>query len=58
VRFLRVGAFDVKNIITISHAKLIRKLGSLTPEQLVEVEEIILFWLRFKDMDIDEDDDA
>jgi hypothetical protein len=55
VRFLRVGAFDVQNIINIPHAKLIRKLGSLTPEQLAEVEEVILFWLRFKDADIEED---
>ena len=57
VRFLRSGAFDVQNIITIPHAKLIRKLGSLTSEQLVEVEEIILFWLGFKDVNIDEDDE-
>ena len=57
VRFLRSGAFDVQNIITIPHAKLIRKLGSLTSEQLIEVEEIILFWLGFKDVDIDEDDE-
>jgi Family of unknown function (DUF6444) len=32
-----VKCFDVQNIITIPHAKLIRKLGSLTPEQLVEI---------------------
>ena len=57
VRFLRSGAFDVQNIITIPHAKLIHKLGSLMPEQLVEVEEIILFWLGFKDVDIDEEDE-
>jgi mRNA interferase MazF len=57
VRFLRVGAFDVQNIITIPHAKLIRKLGSLTPEQLAEIEEVILFWLGFKNADIEEDDE-
>ncbi len=29
VRFLREGVFDIQNIITIPHAKLLRKLGSL-----------------------------
>jgi mRNA interferase MazF len=57
VKFLRSGAFDVQNIITIPHAKLIRKLGNLTPDQLGEVEEIILFWLGFKDSDFDEEDE-
>jgi mRNA interferase MazF len=44
-KFLREGAFDVQNIITIPHAKLLRKLGGLTPEQMVEVENVLLFWL-------------
>jgi mRNA interferase MazF len=46
-----------KNIITIPHAKLIRKLRNLTPHQLGEVEEIILFWLGFKEPNFDEEDD-
>src|SRR5882762_6662430 len=29
VRFLREGAFDAQNLVTIPHAKLIRKLGML-----------------------------
>ena len=49
VRFLRAGAFDVQNIITIPHAKLLRKLGDLTPEQLAQVEEVLLFWLGFEE---------
>ncbi|NJR21230.1 MAG: type II toxin-antitoxin system PemK/MazF family toxin [Richelia sp. CSU_2_1] len=49
--FLREGAFDVQNIITIPHAKLLRKLGSLTPEQMVEVEEVLLLWLGFEEND-------
>jgi mRNA interferase MazF len=32
VKFLRGGAFDVQNMIAIPHAKLLRQLGSLTPE--------------------------
>jgi mRNA interferase MazF len=57
VRFLRPGVFDVQNIITIPHAKPIRKLGSLTPDRLGEVEEIILFWLGFKEPNFDEEDE-
>jgi mRNA interferase MazF len=56
-KFLREGAFDVQNIVTIPHAKLLRKLGSLTPEQLVEVEDILLFWLGFEEANTEEDED-
>ena len=45
VRFLKKGAFDVQNIITIPHAKLLRKLGELDSEQFEEVEDAFLFWL-------------
>jgi mRNA interferase MazF len=53
VSFLRKGVFDVQNIITIPHAKLLRKLGNLTSEQLTQVEEVLLLWLGFKDTDLD-----
>lgn len=55
VRFLREGVFDVQNIITIPQAKLLRKLGSLTPEQMAEVEKILLFWLGFEKVEEDEE---
>lgn len=45
VRFLKPGAFDVQNIISVSHAKFVRKLGTLTDEQMQQVEEAIKFWL-------------
>ncbi len=45
VRFLREGGFDAQNLVTIPHAKLIKKLGSLQPQQLVEVESRVRFWL-------------
>ena len=51
VNFLRSGVFDVQNIITIPHAKLIKKLGDLTPDELLEVEKILLFWLGFENQD-------
>ena len=44
-RFLREGAFDTQNLVTIPLAKLIRKLGSLSSEQLVLVEDRLRFWL-------------
>lgn len=42
---LRPGAFDAQNLITIPHAKLIRRLGRLSPVQLKAVEAGILRWL-------------
>lgn len=39
----------MQNLITIPHGKLLRKLGSLTSEQLVEVEDALLLWLGFKE---------
>lgn len=45
VNFLRTGVFDVQNIVTVPQAKLIRKLGSLTIEQLSAIEEVIRLWL-------------
>jgi mRNA interferase MazF len=38
-KFLKPGVFDVQNLITIPHAKLLRKLGTLQPEQLAAIEE-------------------
>lgn len=40
VRFLKPGAFDVQNLVTIPHAKLLRKLGELDSEQLSQVEDV------------------
>jgi mRNA interferase MazF len=48
-RFLRTGVFDVQNIVTIPDAKLLRKLGDLTSEQMEEIAEVLLFWLGFDD---------
>jgi mRNA interferase MazF len=46
VRFLKEGAFDAQNILSVSHAKFIRKLGSLTAEQIRQVEDAVKFWLE------------
>jgi mRNA interferase MazF len=45
VKFLREGAFDAQSLVTIPHAKLIRKLGILQPNELSAVENAVRFWL-------------
>ena len=45
VSFLRPGAFDAQNLITIPHARLIRSLGRLNPQQLALVEDGVRRWL-------------
>ncbi|HEX3035784.1 MAG TPA: type II toxin-antitoxin system PemK/MazF family toxin [Thermodesulfobacteriota bacterium] len=45
VRFLRFGVFDAQNVVTIPQAKLIKKLGTLKPEQLTPIEDAIRLWL-------------
>jgi len=45
VPFLRTGVFDAQNLVTIPHAKLIRKLGVLSTEQLAKVEVVGRLWL-------------
>lgn len=45
VRFLQPGAFDAQNIITISLAKLQRRLGTLPADQLATVEDAVRRWL-------------
>ena len=45
IRFLKSGVFDAQNLVTIPHAKLVRKLGALTDEQMVEVEDAVCDWL-------------
>ena len=43
--FLRTGVFDAQNPTTVSTAKLVRKLGELTADQLVLVEDAVRQWL-------------
>ncbi len=45
VKYLRPGVFDAQNLVTIPHAKLIRKLGTLLPAQMSAVEDRVRFWL-------------
>jgi mRNA interferase MazF len=43
--FLRPGVFDAQNPITITLAKLIKKLGVLTNDELIQVEDAARHWL-------------
>ena len=45
VSFLRQGAFDAQSLVTIPHAKLVRKVGNLLVTQLAEVERAVAKWL-------------
>lgn len=44
-RYLKDGAFDAQNLVTIPHAKLIRKLGTLQATELASVEDAVRLWL-------------
>jgi mRNA interferase MazF len=46
--FLKPGAFDAQGIISVPHPKLMRRLGVLRPEQLLEVEQTVCNWLGIK----------
>jgi mRNA interferase MazF len=43
--FLRAGAFDAQNLVTIPADKLLRKLGRLSADKLSSVEEAVRSWL-------------
>jgi mRNA interferase MazF len=44
-RFLKTGALDVQNVITIPTIKTIRMLGKLTPDEMLEIEAGLKAWL-------------
>jgi mRNA interferase MazF len=44
-RFLKPGVFDAQQLLTVPQAKLVRKLGDLTADQLTAVEEAVVRWL-------------
>jgi mRNA interferase MazF len=45
VRFLKTGVFDVQNLVTVPHSKLLRRLGDLSPDDLGSVEQAVRRWL-------------
>ena len=45
VPFLKPGAFDTQNLLTIPHAKLVRRIGSLNDDQMATVMRVVKAWL-------------
>lgn len=45
VSFLREGVFDAQSLVTIPHAKLVHKIGTLPTTQLTEVASAVAKWL-------------
>lgn len=48
-RFLKTGAFDVQNVITIPTIKLIRLLGELPSDEMLKIETGLKIWLGLTD---------
>lgn len=44
-RFLKPGVFVAQNLMSIPHAKLVRRLGVLTPDQMNTVLVVVRKWL-------------
>lgn len=45
IRFLKAGAFDAQNLVTVPEAKLVRRLGALAVDQVAAVEDAVRRWL-------------
>ena len=44
VGFLRSGAFDAQNLVTIPTVKLLHELGRLAKDELAAVENVVRLW--------------
>jgi mRNA interferase MazF len=45
-KFLKAGVFGAQNLVTVPKAKMIKSLGTLTPEQMAAVENVMRRWLN------------
>ncbi len=45
VRFLKEGAFDVQQIVSVPNIKLVKRIGTLPAEQMANVEGVVSRWL-------------
>jgi mRNA interferase MazF len=45
VPFLKSGAFDAQGLVTVPSVKLLRRLGSLSGDQIAKIEESVVRWL-------------
>ena len=44
-RFLKAGAFDAQNLVTVPEAKLLRRLGKIQAKHFDDVMAAVLMWL-------------
>jgi mRNA interferase MazF len=44
-RFLKPGVFDAQNLVTVSQAKLLRRLGTISENDISSVVEAVSRWL-------------
>ena len=44
-RFRKPGVFDAQTLVSIPHAKLVRRLGVLSPDQMDAVSVVLRTWL-------------
>ena len=47
-RFLKAGAFDAQNLVTAPQAKLLQRLGKLSPTSFDEVMNAVQNWLGIR----------
>jgi mRNA interferase MazF len=45
--FLQQGAFDGQGLVTVAPARLLRRLGSLTADEIADIESAVKHWLGF-----------
>ena len=45
VRFLKEGAFDAQQIVSVPNVKLVQRIGSLPADQLTNIEAAVSRWL-------------
>lgn len=43
--FLKAGVFDTQQVVTVAQARLKKRIGDLTPAELVQVEDAVRRWL-------------
>jgi len=49
VRFLKQGVFNVQGMMAVPTAKFLRRLGTLSSEQMMNVESLVKQWLMLTD---------
>ena len=43
--FLKAGVFDAQQVVTVAQARLIKRIGDLTPVEMAQIENAVRRWL-------------